>query len=260
MRSFLSKTLDAALARSSVSALQELEVRSARMLGKGYGAVTASLEVETCLSLLGSDISGPVVALDIGANVGDWSAEMLRRRPDARIFAFEPSSVTYETLSRRFHDSSQVTAIQKAASSEGGTSPLYGDFKGSSWSSLSRRRIPGLAHDFDFCETVEIVTLDAWVEAHGVVPKVMKLDIEGHEYAALLGARETLKLCTVVQFEFGGCSLDSRTYFRDLFELLTRSGFQLFRLTPRGLLRIPQYRETDETFAFTTYFATAHVR
>lgn len=55
-----------------------------------------------------------------------------------------------------------------------------------------------------------------------------------------------LHLIKVIQFEFGGANIDSRTYFKDFWKFFYYNNFSLFRITPLGLLRINNYSESDE--------------
>lgn len=100
-----------------------------------------------------------------------------------------------------------------------------------------------------------MTTLDAWCARSGVVPDLLKIDVEGHELDVLAGASDVLHSVSVVQFEFGGCNIDTRTYFQDFFYFFTRAGFNLFRLGPKGLDRIAAYSEAEESFQTTNYFA-----
>ena len=49
----------------------------------------------------------------------------------------------------------------------------------------------------------------------------MKMDIEGHEPFALRGAKNSLQkgLFRYIQFEYGGCNIDSRTYLKDFYDI-----------------------------------------
>jgi hypothetical protein len=49
---------------------------------------------------------------------------------------------------------------------------------------------------------------------------MVKMDIEGHELTALKGFGAALDVARVLQFEFGGCNIDSRTYFQDFWYFL----------------------------------------
>jgi Methyltransferase FkbM domain len=87
----------------------------------------------------------------------------------------------------------------------------------------------------------------------------MKLDIEGHELFALRGAKRALSRGRVraLALEFGISNLNSRTFFKDLWDLLRDDGYLVYRLTPGGtLLPVDHYTEELEVFfRWTTWFA-----
>ena len=49
---------------------------------------------------------------------------------------------------------------------------------------------------------------------------IMKLDVEGHELDVLEGSRKTINSIKLIQFEFGGCNIDSKTFFQDFYYFL----------------------------------------
>jgi hypothetical protein len=57
-----------------------------------------------------------------------------------------------------------------------------------------------------------------------------------------------------IQFEFGGCNIDSRSYLRDFHDLLGTS-YVLHRLLRGGLRELPRYAELQEIFITTNYVA-----
>ena len=72
----------------------------------------------------------------------------------------------------------------------------------------------------------------------------MKMDLQGGEIDALLGASESIRtgLLRALPFEFGISNVNARVFFRDIFVLLSQNGYQIFRMTPAGnLIRIPCY-------------------
>lgn len=82
---------------------------------------------------------------------------------------------------------------------------------------------------------------------------LFKMDIEGHEYSLLNSiAPSDLININAIQFEFGGANIDSRTYFRDFWNLLS-DYFTIYRMTKFGLAKIARYREIDETLMTTNY-------
>jgi hypothetical protein len=102
---------------------------------------------------------------------------------------------------------------------------------------------------------VNVNTLDNWVSKTGIRPNLLKIDVEGFELQVLKGAEKTLKFVIVVQFEFGGTSIDSRNFFKDFWDFFEMNNFQLYRLTPLGLRKVSRYSEELECFKFSNYYA-----
>jgi len=107
----------------------------------------------------------------------------------------------------------------------------------------------------DLSEVVTTTTLDYWFRSSGISRiNFLKVDVEGHELEAFRGGAHVLSsgLVDALQFEFGGCNIDSKTYFRDFFSLLaTAHGFKLFRLAPgKRLVDMNRYSEVLECFTW----------
>ena len=56
----------------------------------------------------------------------------------------------------------------------------------------------------------------------------MKIDVEGHELDVLKGFGELIKKVRLIQFEFGGTNIDSKTYLRDFWEFFFETVNVLF--------------------------------
>ena len=84
----------------------------------------------------------------------------------------------------------------------------------------------------------------------------MKNNKNRKKLKALNGAAQMInsKQIDVIQFEFGGCNIDSRTYFKDFFYLL-KDNYQIFRILKNGLFEMPTYKETYEIFITINYLA-----
>jgi hypothetical protein len=72
----------------------------------------------------------------------------------------------------------------------------------------------------------------------------------------LNGANQMLQLGKIdfIQFEFGGCNIDSRTFFRDFYHLLNEK-YKIYRILKNDLIEINQYSEMNEIFITTNYLA-----
>jgi FkbM family methyltransferase len=245
------------LARLGPRRLGKLERQAQLAQGKGWGSHTVSQEVAAVRALLGPAADGPLVVLDVGANVGAWTREALRALPQAQVHAFEPSEAAFPALSAAFEADPRVSLHRLALSDSNGQATLYANDPGSGIGSLSKRRLDHIGVEMSHEETVPTRTLESWAGAAGLdAADVLKLDVEGHELDVIRGAGPVLELVRVLQFEFGGCNIDTRTYFQDFWYLLTDAGFRLHRLGPTGLRAIPEYSEHEETFITTNYFAS----
>lgn len=232
-----------------------LEVEMQNIQGKGFGGFSVEVEAKMAIDFLSrSNIKKPVV-LDIGANIGIYSEAILKVAPQTTIFAFEPSSVARKKLENRFIGNNSVRIIPFAIGRMISTETLWSDTAGSGLASLTKRKLDHFSIDFNQSESVEVTTLDSWANTTNVVPNLIKIDVEGHELDVLKGGLKTLALAQVVQFEFGGCNIDTRTFFQDFWYLLTEAGFAIYRISVAGPIHIPRYSEREECFRTTNYLA-----
>ena len=240
--------------KSFFRVLNLIERTAAYVQGKGYGAATIEQEVNLLLEFLGDR---PKLAVDIGGNVGNYTAELRRKNSDLEIHTFEPSASNIAKLNARFKDDRLITLLPVALSDKAGSATLFSNEPGSGLGSLTRRRLDHFNIAFDTTETIETVRFEEyWRERLGSRPlDIVKIDVEGHELVVLKGFGDALTAARVLQFEFGGCNIDTRTYFQDFWYFFKEREFDIFRVTPFGANKISQYAESDELFSTTNYFA-----
>lgn len=200
----------------------------------------------------------PQVVFDVGANVGDYSAHVLERLGSGvRLFAFEPSSRAFERLTVRVGGPESVQLFNIGFGEHEDVVPLYSNVDASPLASLYDRRLDHVGLALTEHEQVRIRRLDDFCQDEGIAHfDLLKLDIEGHELKALEGAAGLIAAAAIdfIQFEFGGANTDSRTYFRDFFELL-HERFNLYRILWDGLAPIERYEESLEIFVTVNYLA-----
>ena len=90
------------LRRTPISVLRFIEQRAQFYLGKGWGTESTTEEVRAISYFVKCRGIETVLALDVGANIGNWSSDLLSIIPEAKIIAFEPSSEAFNHLQRRF--------------------------------------------------------------------------------------------------------------------------------------------------------------
>ena len=220
----------------------------------GFGRIPTIQEEVKFLASLTPGL-GKFVFLDIGANRGDYSLEFSKKFSCVPIYAFEPALETFNILQSKTQKI-KIFCINLGIGEKSKTAELYYDSLGSGLASLSQRDLSHIKVNFDLHETISIVTLDEWLKNDQILDDlIVKMDIEGYELFALKGAQEALEAqIQLIQFEFGGANIDSRTFFRD-FWLLLSPRFDIYRLSAKGLDLLTQYSEGYEIFINTTYYA-----
>jgi len=224
-------------------------------LGRGFGAASIATEVESALSSLPNNHNTNIVVFDIGANIGNYSEALIESGQVKEIFCFEPSIEATKFLKKRFLTFPQVHIVNVAIGKEENTTTLYTDAEASGLASLTKRRLDHFGIDFSKSEIVTMKTLGTLIDELGVTPDFIKIDVEGHELDVLTGGRDILSSIKLIQFEFGGANIDTRTYFQDFWYFFQENGFELLRITPAGVKLIDCYTEEDEYFKTTNYLA-----
>jgi FkbM family methyltransferase len=234
--------------------LNLIELSLSRLQGKGWGSATIKKEFSYVSSLLSKS---PSLCVDIGGNKGLYTEEILRKFPLCKVIVFEPSISNSNLLHSKFSENANVTIEHKAVSNIDGEAILYSDSDGSSLASLTKRRLEHFEMAFEYSEKISVIRFeDYWKSELGSENiDFVKLDIEGHELDALNGFGEALKFINVIQFEFGGCNIDTRTFWQDFWYFFTENNFELYRITPLGKIKITKYRELDEFFSTTNFLA-----
>lgn len=194
----------------------------------------------------------PFTALDIGANEGDYARALLKRIPQATIYAFEPHPRTFERLSQA---SAGLKAFNFGFGEEAGSVAIYdyADRGGSAHASLYAEVIESIHGGTAVATEIQLERLDAFVGKHGLsLIHLLKIDTEGNELKILRGAEKTLRegRVEVIHFEFNEMNVVSRSFFRDFWELLSQD-YRFYRMLPDGLVALEEYVAIyHELFAF----------
>ncbi|MBT0957508.1 FkbM family methyltransferase [Alphaproteobacteria bacterium KMM 3653] len=235
-------------------ALEAQEAEAQERLGKRGGAYTLEIEVAQFGALFKRP---PQRVMDVGANLGEFTAGLRQSYPEAEVLAVEPSALNVGKLRARFADDPKVQIAPCAAGSQEGQATLFANEEGSALGSLSQRDLSHLKIPMDVTEEVRLRRIDGLVAEYfgGQAPDLIKLDVEGHELDAIHGASGVLDGVAAVQFEFGGCNIDTRTYLKDFWQFFAAQEFDLYRIAPIGLLKLNGYREHMESFMASNYLA-----
>ncbi len=195
--------------------------------GFGRGWEGTSLRSWTALAQRAGTI------LDIGANTGVYALAARAMNPAARIIAFEP----FEPMHQRLVANAELNAYDieaklVAASDRDGSATLH-EGPAAFAASLEEPTDPALGRPE---HTVEVIRLDSYCAASDVGSiDLIKIDIEGHEPAAIAGMGEMLArfkptfLIEVLSRQAGDL----------LMSMLQPQGYELYRVDEtRGLVRV----------------------
>lgn len=194
---------------------------------------------------------------DVGANVGEYSAKIIALFDTVVVHAFEPSTGAFNKLTERFGDTKNVILHNFGLSDKEGEVCLYADMAGSGMASIYKRRLDHFDVKMDVCEKITLETLDAYCRSNGIGRiHFLKIDVEGNEIKVLEGARRMMAegRIDLIQFEFGGTDIDSRTFLQDFYYLL-KDDYTLYRILKDGLYPMDTYAEKDELFIATNFLA-----
>lgn len=201
--------------------------------------------------------AAPIV-FDVGANVGDYSADVRRVFPAAEIYAFEPNPRTFAVLNKSAA-TTNLQAVMAAVGEAACTMQLfdYAESSGTQLASLHQGVLTDLHRSVAISETaVDVVTLDGFCAERGIERiDFLKIDTEGHELAALKGATELIAAgkVGVVQFEFNEMNIVSRSFLLDFYKVLPT--YDLYRLAAGRLVPLGPYNSQNEIFRFQNILA-----
>lgn len=202
----------------------------------------------------------PYCIFDVGSHKGQYLSVVLSLLDgeDFIVHCFEPSQRLFGTLSTKTVGDRRVVLNNFGLGKETGQAELFFNSE-EAGGTLTRRHLEHIGIDNWQSETVSIDTVDNYCASHGVdYIHLLKADIEGHEMDLLLGAagmfeKRAIRMAT---FEFGGCNIDTRTFYKDFFYFFRDNGMEVYRITPGGYLHpLPDYREIDEQYRTTNFAA-----
>ncbi|HUQ64418.1 MAG TPA: FkbM family methyltransferase [Acidimicrobiales bacterium] len=223
--------------------------RSARVAVSGR---RTNALVNTRLELLPGRLLDDVgIVIDVGANIGEWTAGVLQLAEPTQVFAFEPSPRVFPLLMGRFADNQVVNVIQAAVGDVDSTIPFYVTEHSHNASVLQPRAdVQDLLDHGGSVEDrvdVDVVRLDT-VLADVPSIDILKIDVQGYERSVLAGAPKTLAKTKWALLEANFVSLyDDDLLLAELNDLMVRAGFTLANLSQ------PYVRKGTAMFADALY-------
>lgn len=199
-----------------------------------------------------------IVVFDVGANTGEYSMLVDQIfEGKAEIYAFEPSGFTFQQLKNEVDLITQIRPVNLGIGMEKTKLQLFSGGRGRTTASVYNLKYKLHAFIDDFTESVQITSVDLFCNENNISSiDILKIDIEGHELAALYGSKEMIssKEIKFIQFEFGKCHIDAKVFFRDFFDFLSPN-YKIFRIVSNGFYEIEKYSTELEVFQTSNFLA-----
>ena len=164
------------------------------IVAPGYGLTYALSARELHLNVLDRLVSPGMTVFDIGANRGLVSLLFSHRTGErGKVFAFEPiEELNHDfTANMKLNQVTNVHLVQAAVSHSNGEVLMEYSPENSTQGKLQTVE-PGLKVTNTHSLTVRTVALDDYVEAEGVCPDLIKIDVEGAAGFVFSGAGKVL--------------------------------------------------------------------
>jgi len=200
------------------------------------------------------------LAIDVGANLGDWFGAALELWPNCRVHAFEVAPATFKSMEkgiRLLPGRERVELHNLGLSDAAGTQTMYYFPDQPQLTCDLPRHDSYRAVPFDASlTTLDIFCRDKKIDAIDF----LKIDVEGAEYRVLQGARELINSQRIacIQFEYGAFSIQTRFLLQDYYAALS-DRFIIGKIFP-NYVAFGDYDWRTEDFRFSNYLCVAKGR
>lgn len=169
--------------------------------------------------------------VDGGANRGQWAVEILKEYPNLDVLSIEPIREAFLELESQTARFANWRSLNVALGDAVGTGVMHVANNDEQSSSLLEPEFH-LEHyptvQFTRTQETRITTLDS-LQIDENEKVYLKLDIQGHELAALIGGSNLLTKVVAIELEMSPIEMySSQATFLDVANFLDKSGFKIF--------------------------------
>lgn len=187
-----------------------------------------SEQEEKFLDFLFKNINKKIICLDIGANKGYYSLNLLKKYNDKinNIHCFEPVDSNVSYCEKTLNFSEKVSIHNKGCYNEEKDSIFYkivsNNIDEEGLSSLQKR----VVFNNYRCEeiVVKLITINNYLDIPSDFDVFVKVDVEGFEIESLEGMSNLFmnKQILAVQFEYGDCIVERGKNLDDYFDFISK--------------------------------------
>jgi FkbM family methyltransferase len=200
-----------------------------------YGPTSADWQLAQAIARRGLGI-----ALDVGANRGQFAHQLRKRGFKGVIHSFEPLAGPFAALAAQAQRDGRHFVHRLALSDRAGEAEIFvgeNDQTSSLQRSSAAGRDDGIgrAHKVSGTETIVLQRLDSFCREAQIDPATcfLKLDVQGHEMKVLEGAGEMLARIPLLQLETSILPIyEGETGFGEFVSFLQARGFKVRAIRP----------------------------
>lgn len=199
----------------------------------------------------------PKIIIDGGANIGEYSLLANSIMPMCKVYAFEPVQSTFQKLEHHTADCDNITTVNKGLYKEDCEKEIQ-LYPSELHSSLYD--IQGISYSPYKMERIELVSGDMFVATNSIVHiDLLKMDIEGAEYDALLGFIKFIKNKKIraIQFEYGYINITTKRLLSDFYNFFKDNGYAVGKIYPKHVDFRP-FEFKHEDFIGPNYLAVSN--
>jgi FkbM family methyltransferase len=212
-----------------------------------------------------SDPSALFVAFDVGARIGDWSKSLMQHASNRlarfEIHAFEPSPESRQAIFDAHPLQITVGKLRVnalALSDDSQKLPFYVPHLLAGTSTLH----PDTRVSYERVFEIETTTADEYCRANSIHHiDLFKVDTEGNDLKVIRGALGLIRSgrIGVLQFEYNHRWIYSRSFLKDVFDLIQDTSYRLAKVCSDGLEVYTEWHPELERY-FETNYALVHER
>lgn len=254
--------METLLGRRALWRFGRLIYQYARRDGPNNPEINGEFALHRKVSEWASRRGEPFIVIDVGANVGYWSSHLLDACERAgvqevRLWAFEPSDEIRTKLASRLQSLSsdyEISISAEAVADKVGQAAF--DARPGISGVKHLLTDAALAHGDTPSVDVAVTTLADVLQAeHIETADFVKSDVEGFDLSVLRGAAPLLAAgrIGIFQFEYNHCWVSTRSFLRDVFELVEKFPYSVCKVVPGGVDAYESWHIELETFFESNY-------
>lgn len=175
--------------------------------------------------------------IDVGANRGSFAEHFCKINDSSKIVMIEPIPSLIADLQHKYHSNERISIHKYAISNSSGNASFHvtaNDGQSSSLLSVGKRHLDAAPHAPEVeLITVETRTLDQICSTLTFSKAFLKIDVQGNEMPALLGAKSMLMKTDAIHIEVSIQSLyEGDSIGFKVWEFLDGEGFVLYGIDP----------------------------